>query len=456
MPVHRRLFKLSGGDFHFTWGDGVMGGENFVKSTIAVIVIALVLGGIIFMLGRARREREEVLAHPPIDVPLAKLVKDGPGENRHVNVTAFEWADGYVEETKNGSTTGLWIPIFPQGQPPREIRAVVKFPPGTTAKALPGFLDRTTLRGIWSDSTSGYGATLSKEMLNVNPGTTLDEAWELDLDASVRTGMAADTLFATAYVCFGVVALAGVLLAVRGRAVERERLNFTWGRFDDRLDFKPTELRQESGDRGGNSAGHDDRHEFPLIRCLLWRNRSDGSGHETDRGRLNPNQTGRQLAHRADGFRVERGVSTRKTKRTDRVELGTDVSDERSIGRDSHRRRSAELEPFERERSETKLGGNLRDVETNLSRRDATAVRTKSPRYDDRRSVGSDGGPPAQASKNYEDRYVNLIVAIFCGLLFTACVTYVAVRLYTERKPSLVAEFAETPQPPDPGGPSSQ
>jgi hypothetical protein len=124
---------------------------------------------------------------PARQITLQDLIANGPGDNPHVTVTDFR-CGGLVEETENGSRTGVYLALFPGKPGPgpegpaagEEIHAVLTSKSVRDDAALRRLVQQESVTGLCSASRGLSYGTIRSELLKANPGAQMTSAWEID------------------------------------------------------------------------------------------------------------------------------------------------------------------------------------------------------------------------------------------------------------------------------------
>lgn len=168
---------------------------------VCITFLALLFGGILAFWGRQERERFEIGSQPAQRITLARLIKNGPGSNRHVTITEFR-PEGYVVETQNNSWREVDVAIFPLGGAVNQIPAVVAVH-GVQNEAQLGQLLAQPITGICSvERRTSWGATLGPKLVEANQGRALDSAWWIEEMREPPTQAKVDTLLTGSLACF--------------------------------------------------------------------------------------------------------------------------------------------------------------------------------------------------------------------------------------------------------------
>jgi hypothetical protein len=184
-----------------------------------VLVVLLLLAGlfagpILSIAAWVTKDEFEVSQKTPHEISVAELIKNGPGDNRHVTLTDFE-PGGWVVETENNHWKEVYVAMFPAGGPDDKIEVVLASPSINSDPMLRQFLAQKKITGICSKTRrSGWGATLGPELVKANDGVPLASPWSVrELRNPPSEGLV-DGLFNAAYITFGlVIAIALVVFA---------------------------------------------------------------------------------------------------------------------------------------------------------------------------------------------------------------------------------------------------
>lgn len=161
-------------------------GKNLKMCLLLFVMLSLMFGPILGFQARFADRIVKLRSVPPRQVDLQTLIEKGPQDNPHVQVTDFQFGEGYVVEMTNNRWTSLWIPLFPKKKPGkptsvgREIKAVLKSSAIHDADALRPFLRQGQVVGICSDATSLPGGSTRTKLLEFNPGSQLSFAWVIE------------------------------------------------------------------------------------------------------------------------------------------------------------------------------------------------------------------------------------------------------------------------------------
>ena len=172
---------------------------------VIFIVSALFIGPILTLMGAVMKDEFEVLQRLPQEITAADLIKNGPGDNRHVTITDFE-PGGYVVESKNGTWTEVWIALFPSGGPEDKIELVISTKSVGNDGMLRQFAAQPKLTGICSKARrSSWGATLGPELVKANQNAPLASPWSVHQPREPVTEGFVNGVFTSAYITFGLV-----------------------------------------------------------------------------------------------------------------------------------------------------------------------------------------------------------------------------------------------------------
>ncbi len=156
-------------------------GPNVTKVIVGCFMfgalMAAIITGFIWM---QEGEVRKVGSLPAHEITLADLIKNGPGENRHVIVTDFE-PGGIAYEEKDGSWTFVSVAVFPTGQQPQEIEAVMSSKQISNEGQLRMAMQPQRFEGICSaQKSTSWGVTLGPNLVQANNGLPLKAAWDID------------------------------------------------------------------------------------------------------------------------------------------------------------------------------------------------------------------------------------------------------------------------------------
>lgn len=180
------------------------------------ILMCLFLGPILAFMGEVTKEEYEVSQLPLHEMTLVDLIKNGPGDNRHVTITNFE-ASGYVtEQTQGGTWTEVWIALFPAGVPEDEIKVVYSSKAINGEGMLRQFVAQRKLTGMCSKTLrTGWGATLGPEMVKANGGAPLKAAWSIHELRNPPSAEFVKYVFISSYGAFGAALLIAGIVVVK-------------------------------------------------------------------------------------------------------------------------------------------------------------------------------------------------------------------------------------------------
>jgi hypothetical protein len=148
-----------------------------------LIGLALMLGLVFAGAGLQEQDKLIVTLQPPHEMSITDLIKNGPGENRHITLTDY-LPGGYVMETKDKATadnwSNVWVALFPAGQA-REIKVVMYSKSINNLSQLKNYLLQGKITGVCSQTERrSWGTELGPEMVKSNQGATLTSAWEIE------------------------------------------------------------------------------------------------------------------------------------------------------------------------------------------------------------------------------------------------------------------------------------
>jgi hypothetical protein len=172
---------------------------------VILILAGLFAGSILSIMGWVTKDEFEVSQLPPHEISIAELIKNGPGENRHVTLTDFE-PGGWVVQTENNSWKEVTIAMFPAGGPDDNIEVVLSSRSINSDPMLRQFLAQKKITGICSKARrSNWGATLGPELVKANDGAPLASPWAVHELRNPPTEGFVNGVFNAAYISFGLV-----------------------------------------------------------------------------------------------------------------------------------------------------------------------------------------------------------------------------------------------------------
>lgn len=179
------------------------------------ILICLFLGPILAFMGEVTKDEYEVSQQPPHEIALTDLIKNGPGDNRHVTITNFVAAGYVTEQTQRGTWKEVWIALFPAGVPEEEIKAVYSSKSIKSDAMLQQFVAQRKLTGMCTKTLrTGWGATLGPEMVKANGGAKLNAAWSIHELRNPPSAAFVKYVFVASYAAFtAALAIAGIVVA---------------------------------------------------------------------------------------------------------------------------------------------------------------------------------------------------------------------------------------------------
>jgi hypothetical protein len=135
-----------------------------LAKVLLVVGMLLLIGGIL-CLAPAGDEwaTYQLCATAPRSIPLRELIESGPGENRHVVISAFTFSDDYAKLEQPGSGEKVILCLFPvEHKPPQEEQQdplvllilrdkhclFYEISPQPTEEQLAAICRRTTLEGV--------------------------------------------------------------------------------------------------------------------------------------------------------------------------------------------------------------------------------------------------------------------------------------------------------------------
>lgn len=116
---------------------------------------------------------------PPQEITLPALIRNGPGENRHVTLTDFE-PGGYVVQENGQTWSQVWVALSAAGREPDQIEVVARLEGVHSAADVQRSLRNGRVSGICSAAPrSRWGAALRPRLERANDGRSLGAAWEI-------------------------------------------------------------------------------------------------------------------------------------------------------------------------------------------------------------------------------------------------------------------------------------
>lgn len=181
-------------------------------STVRLTLVSLTIGalslGAMFAYWFAQQEdRMLVGARPPQAMTVAELIRSGPGQNRHVTLTDFTPGECWVE-TKGGSWSSVWLPLFPQGMPAGEIEVIFGSTTVPNEAALNALFAAGRVTCVCSrERVAGWGVTLGPNLVRLNGDRPLNSAWRVDDMRVVPSASFVEGLNVGSLACFATVFL---------------------------------------------------------------------------------------------------------------------------------------------------------------------------------------------------------------------------------------------------------
>lgn len=148
------------------------------------IYFSIMLGAGTGVSAQQRAEKSKWMSKPPVKMTAAELIRQGPGEQRFVQVTNFDPGEVVYEHQKNNDYwTNVWLPLFPEKAKNRagEIELVLKADSVHNEKELRKLLKDKSITGICSEKkSSSWGTELGPKMIKANRGKQLNAAWQIE------------------------------------------------------------------------------------------------------------------------------------------------------------------------------------------------------------------------------------------------------------------------------------
>jgi hypothetical protein len=167
----------------------VRAGQNLRGILVCLMILSSLFGTITAFMASQEKEKFDLVSLPPQSMTLDALIQNGPGNIRHLTLTDFR-PGGFVTESKSGSWTQVWIPLFPvvnnnpgnvPGPAGKEIKAVLSTKAAQSVDDLKRLLGNGRVTVICSDKLrSSWGMTLGPELTKSNPGYELSSAWDVE------------------------------------------------------------------------------------------------------------------------------------------------------------------------------------------------------------------------------------------------------------------------------------
>lgn len=198
----------------------VRAGQNLGAILVCLMILSSLFGTITAFMASQEREKVDLVSRPPRSMTLDDLIRNGPGDNRHITLTDFR-PGGYVTESKYGSWTNVWIALFPiadenpgqgLGPPGREIKVVLSTREAQDVGDLQKLLGNGRVTVICSDKPrSSWGMTLGPELTKSNPGHELSSAWDVEEITKPPTHEYVMGLFVGSILCLAAVPLLAII-----------------------------------------------------------------------------------------------------------------------------------------------------------------------------------------------------------------------------------------------------
>lgn len=182
------------------------------------MLMALMAGPLCGGIGVQRQELFDVSRNPPHELTLAALIKNGPGDNRHVTVTNFDPGGLHYEMPQNGSRwSQSWLAIFPANEPATDIQAVLYSKHIGNEAELKQLVQQNRVTGVCSKTLrSSWGATLGPDLVKHSDGRPLNAAWEIEELREPPTEAELRGYYLASYVSYGLTLLLAVIVFARG------------------------------------------------------------------------------------------------------------------------------------------------------------------------------------------------------------------------------------------------
>jgi hypothetical protein len=152
----------------------------YLACACVTMIVGLFFGTILGNTARHRLAREAILSVAPQELPLAALVKQGPGNNPHITLTDFR-AGQPVSESDNGTWTRVWVPLFPSKDAADEIPCVLESTVISSEDDCERLLRPGRITGVCSDvPRTSWGSRLGPDLVNANQNRPLTAAWVVE------------------------------------------------------------------------------------------------------------------------------------------------------------------------------------------------------------------------------------------------------------------------------------
>jgi len=176
--------------------------------SLALFAATMLLLGVVMLPGGSQESAaQRATEGPPRQMTLAELIKNGPGDRRHVEISRFQFGEQYAVRQRNkSSSTEVWVPLFAPGEKDKPL-AIAKLS-GDDEKEIMAAMPNSSLRAMVSDKPEPLEETIGKELREAYPNMKPEDTFLVLDQAAARYRRAGGTIwFVLSGVFFGAALL---------------------------------------------------------------------------------------------------------------------------------------------------------------------------------------------------------------------------------------------------------